>query len=655
VLDSFGALGGAPIAMGRQPMTTQLGIEMSSLRSGYRTAVLAIALPFLLCGATTGPTITSLNPAYAIAGGPGFTLTIIGSGFVSGAMLELSSGTLTTTFVSTTQLTAFVPATLISSPGTTLVEIINPGGVVSNLFGPYTIAPAFPTITGLSPSSIPAGYPFPSLAVTITGSGFASDAVAQWNGSALPTTFVNTTELSAAVPHSSIAAPGTALVSVFSNGATSNAVSFLIGPPYPVITSLNPASVTAGTSGFSLTVNGTGFVPGATVWMGSTLETAYVSSTQLIASVPASVVASPGTTLVQVQNPGGVVSNLFTYVIESANKLSVITPSPLPAGTVGVPYSVALAASGGVTPYKNWSIVGGALPSGISLTGLNGVLSGILNGVPTTSGVFSFTAQVTDNANATASSLFSLTIAPAPLSISVSGISNAASYVGGGVSPGELVTIFGEGLGPGTLVGMQLDNQGRVATALSGTQVLFDGVAAPLVYAQERQVSAIVPYGVFGKSETKLQVSYQDRTSNSLSLPIVATALGIFSLDGSGRGAGAIINQDGTVNSPNNPASAGSVVFIYATGEGQTNPAGVDGKPNGYPAPVPLAEPVTATIGGATASVLYAGGVPGLVAGVLQINVEIPSGIPAASAAPIVLTIGGQASQPGVTVAVGPR
>jgi uncharacterized protein (TIGR03437 family) len=597
--------------------------------------------------------ISSLSPPYVVAGGPGFTLTINGSGFIPGATLEFANATLPTTFISTTQLSAFVPAAVISSPSSGRVLIANPDGDASGEFGPYVIAPAFPTITGLNPSAISTGDPFPTLTLTINGSGFASNAIAQWNGSPLATTFVNTTQLSAAVPHNLITTSGTALVTVFSNGATSNALNFVIATA-PTITSFNPASVTAGTAGFSLTVNGTGFLPGARVSMGGTLPTTYVSSTQLIASVPASVVASPGTTDVVVENPGGVGSDFYTYVIESATPLSVITTSPLPTGTVGVSYSVALAATGGVTPYKSWSIVGGTLPNGMSLSGLNGVLAGILNGIPTTSGVFTFTAQVTDSANSTASSQFTLTIAPAPSSISITAVTNAASYVAGGVSPGELITIFGEGLGPGTLVGMQLDTQGRVATTLSGTQVLFDGIAAPLIYAQQGQVSAVVPYGVFGNSATNLQVSYQGRTSNTLSLAIVATTLGIFSLDGSGAGAGAIVNQDGTVNSPNNPASAGSTVFIYATGEGQTNPAGIDGKPNASPAPVPLATPVTATIGGANASVSYAGGVTGLVPGVLQVNVEIPSGTSAASAVPIVLTIGGQASQSGVTLAVGP-
>jgi trimeric autotransporter adhesin len=129
---------------------------------------------------------------------------------------------------------------------------------------------------------------------------------------------------------------------------------------------------------------------------------------------------------------------------------------------------------------------------------------------------------------------------------------------------------------------------------------------------------------------------------------------GVFTLDSSGSGPGAIVNQDGTVNSATNPASAGSIVMIFATGEGQTNPDGADGKPDGFPAPTPIAQPVTATIGGLNADVQYAGGVPGLVAGFLQVNVRVPSGAPASNAVPAILSIGGNSSQANVTLAVGP-
>ena len=96
------------------------------------------------------------------------------------------------------------------------------------------------------------------------------------------------------------------------------------------------------------------------------------------------------------------------------------------------------------------------------------------------------------------------------------------------------------------------------------------------------------------------------------------------------------------------------IVFFYATGEGQTNPGGIDGKPNGDPAPMPVAQPITATVGGANAEVVDAGGVTGLVAGVLQVNVRLPSGLPPGVAVPIVLTIAGRTTQADVTLAIGP-
>src|SRR5262245_56358440 len=188
-----------------------------------------------------------------------------------------------------------------------------------------------------------------------------------------------------------------------------------------------------------------------------------------------------------------------------------------------------------------------------------------------------------------------LTVAVDTLSgqtLSVAGIVNAASYQGGSVSPGEIVTIFGAFPGPASLIPLQLDNRGFVSTSLGGQQVLFDGVPAPLIYALAGQVSVVVPYGVNGKSSTQVQVTYQGQSSNTVTVPIVDVAPGIFTIDASGLGQGAIVNQDGTVNSATNPAVPGSFVSVYATGEGQTDPAGVDGKLGAAPLPKPKATPI---------------------------------------------------------------
>ena len=433
--------------------------------------------------------------------------------------------------------------------------------------------------------------------------------------------------------------------------------------PTPAISTLNPSSAPAGGPAFTLQVNGTGFVGGSSVsWTSPpssavALQTTYVSASQLTAAVPASLIANPLTAQITVSNPGAgntsISSNIATFTVNPATTsgFTIITASPLPAATVGSAYSQALAATGGATPYQGWAVVGGTLPPGVSLSALGGVLTGLLNGVPTTAGTFSFTVQVTDHAGATATKQFSLTVSGGSVSITSAGIVNSASYLGGSVAPGEIVTIFGSGMGPASLVGLQLDSRGYVSNSLAGTQVLFDGVAAPMIYTTATQVSAVVPYEVAGT--TQVHVVYQGQSSNVVSIPVAAVFPGIFTADSSGHGQGAIVNQDGTVNSPGNPAAAGSIVFVYATGEGQTNPAGVDGKPGDSPAPLPVAQPgMSATIGGLNAPVLYAGGVPGLVAGVLQVNLQIPTGVQSGSAVPVQLTLGGHTSQTLVTLAI---
>jgi uncharacterized protein (TIGR03437 family) len=247
---------------------------------------------------------------------------------------------------------------------------------------------------------------------------------------------------------------------------------------------------------------------------------------------------------------------------------------------------------------------------------------------------------------------FSLTVNPTgTVSISLGGILNAASYAGGGVAPGEVVTVFGSGLGPNSLVNLQLAGNGKVATNLGGVSVLFDGVGAPLVYVQAGEVGAVVPYEVNAKASTQVQVVYQNRYSNTLTVPVGKAAPGIFTLDYSGGGAGTILNQDGTVNSVGNPAPVGSVVTVYATGEGQTNPPGVDGEVNGSPAPQPD-QTVTATIGGVNANPQYTGGVSGVVAGLLRVDLQVPTALASGSALPVVLNIAGVTSQAGVTMSV---
>jgi uncharacterized protein (TIGR03437 family) len=251
--------------------------------------------------------------------------------------------------------------------------------------------------------------------------------------------------------------------------------------------------------------------------------------------------------------------------------------------------------------------------------------------------------------------VYALTPAPQvgnrPLFVS-SGMVDAASGQPGTVTPGKIVVLYGSRIGPASLTTAQLDANGRVATTLGGTQVLFDGQPAPLLYTSSGQLAAIVPYAVDGKRGTQVQVRNGTDASDAIALPVTPAAPSIFSVDYTGSGQGAIVNEDGkTVNGSATPAARGSIVAIYATGEGQTNPGGVDGQlATGSTLPKPKL-PVAVTIGGKTAEVLYAGAAPGQVAGLLQVNARIPADVEAGEQL-VQVKVGDAASQPGITVVV---
>jgi uncharacterized protein (TIGR03437 family) len=237
------------------------------------------------------------------------------------------------------------------------------------------------------------------------------------------------------------------------------------------------------------------------------------------------------------------------------------------------------------------------------------------------------------------------------LHVSAAGVVNAASFVSGPLAPGELITIFGDGIGPTPPAGAQLTADGlSIANRISETRVLFDGIAAPMLYASGGQVSAIVPYGVAGKSSTQMQMEYQGFQSAALKLDVAQASPAIFTLDGSGTGQGAILNQNGSVNGPSAPAARGSVIVLYATGGGQTNPAGVDGRLGSAPLPRQVAA-ITVQIGGIDAAVSYAGAAPTFPAGVMQINARVPPTV-ASGAQSILVKAGNAVSPAGVTVAI---
>jgi uncharacterized protein (TIGR03437 family) len=238
-----------------------------------------------------------------------------------------------------------------------------------------------------------------------------------------------------------------------------------------------------------------------------------------------------------------------------------------------------------------------------------------------------------------------------PPVISAANLLNAASYAPGAVAPGEIVVLYGAHFGPADIATLQLDPAGgKIVTSLASTQLLFDGIAAPVIYALTGQSSFIVPYGVQNKPSTTIQYVYQGAFSNSVQVPVTAVAPALLSADASGQGPGAILDQNYRLNSASNPAKAGDVVQIYGIGAGAITPPSPDGALVSGTPPVPVAD-VTVQIGGKDATVLYAGGAPGLTNALLQVNVQIPAGL-APGPQPIVLKVGTVTSPATVTVAV---
>jgi uncharacterized protein (TIGR03437 family) len=196
-----------------------------------------------------------------------------------------------------------------------------------------------------------------------------------------------------------------------------------------------------------------------------------------------------------------------------------------------------------------------------------------------------------------------------------------------------------------------VSSPGVVDNLLAGSRVWFDGIAAPLLYTSAKQLGAIMPYEVAGRTSTQMVIEYLGAMSAPVTIPVASSMPGIFTSNQSGAGQAAALNQDGTPNSKANPAARGSTVSLFATGEGQTTPAGADGRIAGTVLPQPNLA-VTAQIGGISAKVSYAGGASGIVAGGFQINVEIPAGVTPGSAVPVVVSVGTVNSRAGVTIAV---
>lgn len=437
------------------------------------------------------------------------------------------------------------------------------------------------------------------------------------------------------------------------------------------------------------TINVTGIPSGATI--SATASTQTCGASWLSATVSGGVVTvaadntglkhtqSPCTGPVSIVVPGASNSPLnvpVTFTIGPAITMTV-APKTLTfnyvSGSTAVPATQTVqltATNNAVIPFTttastqtggNWLTVSPA--SGTTGSNPTTLTIGVDTTKLTTPGAATYTGTVTvastsvPNGSVTVSVTLAVAQAPPP---AVMSIDNAATQQPGPVAPGEIVSLYGTNIGPDKGVVFTLSNN-TVPTTLGDTQVMFDNTPAPILYAGPNQLNVIVPYEVAGRVQTNVTVVRDGMTSSIIQQVVAATAPGIFTQDASGKGAGSVLNQDYSVNKSGNPAPAGSVIAIYATGEGQLNPGGVTGSVTSGTPPFP--KPVAGVTvnfmvqqpnGNTTlipATVVYAGEAPTLVSGVLQVNVIVPSTVPS-GAQKVILTVGNNSSPSTVTVAV---
>lgn len=327
----------------------------------------------------------------------------------------------------------------------------------------------------------------------------------------------------------------------------------------------------------------------------------------------------------------------------TASKPFISVIDPTQAGTKGIVYS---------------TYFGGGSADYLTTVGLNAAGEIAMGGDSYSSDLFvtgNAYQKIGDTANGDAWLALIDTTQTGP---GINQVGNAASYAFQGWVPGELVTLIGTGLGPATLQLGAADSTGRLTTTVAGCQVLIGGTPAPIYYASATQTAVFVPYELTPKIGTTLIVFGQaicnGVSSNLWPSYVIASDPGVFS-NGNGTGQGAIFNQDSSRNGPSNAAPGGSYIQMYATGEGVLTPAGQDGRiENGPLSTIPKPTlPVSVTIGGVAvpaAGLYYVGEVPGVADGVLQINAQVPMGLSGNAA--VVVTIGKNSSQAGLTVAV---
>jgi uncharacterized protein (TIGR03437 family) len=212
--------------------------------------------------------------------------------------------------------------------------------------------------------------------------------------------------------------------------------------------------------------------------------------------------------------------------------------------------------------------------------------------------------------------------------VMLSCVGNGATFRNAALAPGEIISVFGSGIGPVSPVWPQPGVDQRFPTQLANAELTFDGVPAPLLYVSNTQINAVTPFHLSTTTVTQMCIHYAGKTSNCMPIQAIAAAPGLFRTPGTNSAAA--VNQDGTVNGPENRAPRGSIVSLFATGLGSVTPEMTDGAIARFPLPVqdlPIYVMVPSEFQAISVwgNVLYAGPAPFEIGGVSQVNVQVPA------------------------------
>ena len=621
--------------------STQNGLGQNGATLTVQALVNAITAPAVCTGTITLTTASSTVPVTinvtlnvvntaAINVGSAAIVQTINATAPTPATIPVSLTSTDATFSSNGTMISYAATASTNPAGQTWLSVTpNTGATPSNLFvrlDPSNLAPG--TYTGTITITSATAVPTQSIPVTLIIAAQATVSPASLTfamnaGGANP---ANQTVTVGGVPATTTIAAQTSTVSCGSSWLNAT---------------VSGTTVTVSISGSGITTAGTCTGTVTVIVPGATNPTLSVPVTLNVAALPTLTV--PNTTLT------------FNSTAGATTAPTAQTVQLTASGSAAVPFTVVVAAQGGATNFLTASPATGTTPAtltvGIDPTVLATLTAGTYNGTVTVSSTGA-AAPLTINVT--------LTVAPAPAP-SITSIVNAATQQPGALSPGELVTIYGTNLGPTPAASLQLTAAGTVPTTLGGVQVMFDQTAAPVIYASATQVNAIVPYEMAGRLQTTITLARGGMSSTGIQLRITDSAPGIFTANSSGSGQGAVLNQDYSFNGTT-PAAKGSVIQIWATGEGALSPSVATGSVTGKtgPFPKPVTQPVSVTFqipgpsGGTVAVpavVQYAGEAPGLVSGVMQVNAVVPDTVPSGTQI-VMLTVGNNSSPATVTVRV---